>query len=228
MVDIYYHFHYSVNQKSSLHEYAEFCSTQYRTILKHCETRWLSLRKSRMLDMWDPVNSYFTSHPDVEKPGKVITISRILTEPLTKPWLYFLLNTLTVFDKFNTYVQISSTATIHRLHGESERLLKTVLSFFIKPEVILQHTSAISEIIYTEENHLLPNDCVFIGDETTALLLHISDNEGEAVGSFYKSVIKFYQGFVKRQLKVFDFKSQVSLFSIQPKSCVYHRLFLME
>ena len=104
-----------------------------------------------------------------------------------------------------------------------------MLSFFIKPEVILQHTSAISEIIYTEENHLLPNDCVFIEDETTALLLHISDNEGEAVGSFYKSVIKFYQGFVKKQLKIFDFKSQVlrTLFFLNPAEiqCVPQTVF---
>lgn len=34
MIDVYYHFHYSVNRKISLHEYSEFCSTEYQSIVK--------------------------------------------------------------------------------------------------------------------------------------------------------------------------------------------------
>ena len=55
LVDIYYHFRYSVKRISSLQEYADFCTIEYKSILRHCETRWLSLRKSiqRTLHMWD-------------------------------------------------------------------------------------------------------------------------------------------------------------------------------
>ena len=135
LVDIYYHFHHSVKRIESL---KDFCSTEYKSILKHCETRWLSLTRSlkRTLEMWDPLCSYFSSHPDVNKPGKVKTITALLMQPLTKAWMLFLSNILPVFDKFNVFFQTSSTSTIHKLHGESERLLKKVLSFFIHSQFI--------------------------------------------------------------------------------------------
>ena len=55
LVDIYYHFRNSVNRIVSLKEFAEFCCVDFKSILKHCETRWLSLRRAiiRTLDMWD-------------------------------------------------------------------------------------------------------------------------------------------------------------------------------
>ena len=82
LVDIYYHFRNCVNRVTSLHEFAEFCCVEYKCILKHCETRWLSLR---------------------------IAINRTL-ETSTKVWLCFLSNALAVFDKFNVFFQTSSTS----------------------------------------------------------------------------------------------------------------------
>ena len=211
LVDIYYHFRNSVKRMASLHDYAEFCSIEYKSVLNHCETRWLSLRRAiqRTLEMWEPLCSYFCSHPDVEKPGKVRTIFRLLSDPLTKPWLCFLSNTLAVFDKFNVFFQTSSTATIHKLHGESERLLKTVLSFFIDPCVLRLNSSDLTKVNYTDPSIHLPEEELFIGDDTAAFILHLRDNEGESVEGFYKGVVKFYEGFVKKQLKAFDFKSQI-------------------
>lgn len=46
LVDIYYHFRNSVNRIVSLREFAEFCCVEFKSILKHCETRWLSLRRA--------------------------------------------------------------------------------------------------------------------------------------------------------------------------------------
>ena len=59
---------------------------EFKSILKHCETRWLSLTCSikRTLEMWEPLLSYFTSHPDVEKAGKVNSIYCNLSDPLYK------------------------------------------------------------------------------------------------------------------------------------------------
>ena len=68
---------------ASLTEYADFCNTEYRSILKHVETRWLSL--TRVIQrMWDALCSYFASHSDVEKAGKVKNIHRLLSNPITK------------------------------------------------------------------------------------------------------------------------------------------------
>ena len=86
LVDIYYHFRNSVKRVSSLQDYANFCSVEYKAVLSHCETRWLSLRRAiiQTLQMWDPLYSYFHSHSDVEKPGKVRTVSMVLGDQLTK------------------------------------------------------------------------------------------------------------------------------------------------
>ena len=112
-----------------LKDFADFCSTEYKSILKHCETQWLFLTWSikRILEMWEPLCSYFFSHPDVENPGKVKTIVGLLSQPPTKAWLLFLSNILAVFDKFNAFLQTSSTSTIYKYHGESEHLLKQVI-----------------------------------------------------------------------------------------------------
>ena len=74
MVDVFYHFRSSVKRITALQEYAAFCDTEYKAVLKHCESRWLSPRRAivRMLDIWDCLCSYFCSHADVDKPGKVL------------------------------------------------------------------------------------------------------------------------------------------------------------
>ena len=66
LVDIYYHFHHSIKRVTSLVEYAAFCTIEYKSVVKHCQTRWLSLGHAikRTLQMWDPLCSYFLSHSD--------------------------------------------------------------------------------------------------------------------------------------------------------------------
>ena len=68
--------------------------------------------------------------------GEKIIIESHLKQSLTKAGLLFLFNVLVVFDKFNIYFQTMQTFTIHKLYGESERLLKTLLSFFIVSNVL--------------------------------------------------------------------------------------------
>ena len=205
---------------SSLQDYAHFCCIEYKSVLSHCETRWLSLRRAivRTLEMWEPLCSYFRSHSDVEKPGKVRSIDKILQNPFTKPWLLFLSNILAIFDKFNTYFQTSATATIHRLHGECERLLKTVLSFFVKTSEISSNSTDLTRVNYTSCSSYLSTEDIYIGDNTLALIINVSENEGESVKGFYEHVIKFYQRFLDKLLKVFDFRSEVlsSLSFIDP------------
>ncbi len=132
LIDIYYHFHRSVKRITSLHDYAEFCSVEFKVASKLSVTRWLSLRHAiHTLEMWNPLYSYFCSHPDVEKSGKVKSIFEELQHPLTKVWFYFLSNVLPIFDKFNTSFQTSSTATVHKLYGETKRLLKIFCPFLL-------------------------------------------------------------------------------------------------
>ena len=85
LVDMYYHFQHSVKRVASLVEYAEFCTTEKKSVVKHCQTRWLFLGSAikRTLQMWEPLCSYFFSHSDLEKAGKVRMVPRVLKDPLT-------------------------------------------------------------------------------------------------------------------------------------------------
>ena len=222
LIDIYYHFHHSVKRVTSFKEFADFCTTEYRSILKHVETRWLSLTKviQRTLHMWEPLCSYFTSHPDVEKPGKVKNISKLLNDPITKIWFHFLSYILAIFNKFNVFFQTAKTSTIHKLHGETLRLLKTVLSFFIDPLVVRTNSDDLTGIAYASStNHLATQD-MFIGDSTTALVLQHQD-EGCNITVFYEGAIRFYIAAVKKVLKVYDFRSNIlqTLSFLYPGKC---------
>ncbi len=46
VIDIYYWFDKSTKRKASLSEYCTFCDTSYREIVKHVNTRWLSLERA--------------------------------------------------------------------------------------------------------------------------------------------------------------------------------------
>ena len=59
-----------------------------------------------------------------------------------------------------------------------------------------------------DHNCQLIHEDIYIGDDTTALIPHLED-KGEDVESFYCSVVHFYEAFVTKQLKVFDFKSEI-------------------
>lgn len=63
MIDTYYYFDKSTKRKSGLAEYCTFCDTQYRKILKHVSTRWLSLEQAveRVLRQYPGLRSYFLS-----------------------------------------------------------------------------------------------------------------------------------------------------------------------
>ena len=135
LVDIFYHFHHSVKRVASLQEYATFCEVQFKSVLSHSETRWLSMGRSikRTLEMWDPLLSYFLSHPDVEKAGKIKSIATLLNKSKTKVYLLFLADMMDMFDKINMALQSSSTAMIHTIRDMMTRLLRRVLALFMQP-----------------------------------------------------------------------------------------------
>lgn len=65
LIDIFYHFHYSVKRKESFREYQEFCGAPMQRILKHAATRWLSLHKCihRTICQWPALHEVLFSEP---------------------------------------------------------------------------------------------------------------------------------------------------------------------
>ena len=86
-----------------------------------------------------------------------------------KVWLLFLLSALNIIDKFNMYFQTIGTATINRLHSESKRLFKSVL--FVLDKQTFSYLTRLTHLDYSNCRYQLPNDEVFVNDDTTATLL---------------------------------------------------------
>ena len=108
-----------------------------------------------------------------------------------------------MFDRFNIFFLTSSAATVHKILGESERLL---LSFYIDPKVVRLNSSDITKVNYTDSSNYLPGDKVFVGYNTTALLTHLRDNEGEQVHVVYEKVVNFYEQFIKKRYFLLSLK----------------------
>jgi hypothetical protein len=64
VIDIYYWFDKSTKRKALLAEFYSFCDVDYRKIVKHVNTRWLSLERAvtRVLQQFPGLKSYFLSN----------------------------------------------------------------------------------------------------------------------------------------------------------------------
>ena len=65
VLKIYGHFSVSAKRRETLKDFHSFVETEYREILRHVPTRWLSLQPciERILLFWKALSSYFLSRP---------------------------------------------------------------------------------------------------------------------------------------------------------------------
>ena len=97
----------SSKRKEIYQAFLEFCEVELLKILKHVTTRWLSLQKCviRVLHHWPALNSYFNSHEDVEKEGRVKRVAAALNMEM-KLYYLFLSFILGPLNEFNTAFQV--------------------------------------------------------------------------------------------------------------------------
>ena len=71
-LDLYYHFDHSSKKKNAHWEFNEFCGQEYKEILKHVSTRWLSCEKvnERVLNQFPSLSSYFLSQKKEKAVGR--------------------------------------------------------------------------------------------------------------------------------------------------------------
>ena len=105
-----------MKRKQELKAFCEFVQSTYKQILAHVETCWLSLLRviTRVLELWSPLVSYFTSHPEVEKQGRVKSIKERMCDEM-RLYLLFLQFLLPTMNAFNVAFQATSHTTIHLL-----------------------------------------------------------------------------------------------------------------
>ena len=137
LVDINTHFYLSVKWKDQFKDFCDFVNDTYRKILGHVETRWLSLLRVivRILEVWPALKSYFKSHAEVDKAGRVMTIKNLMCDE-TKLYLLFLSFLLPTINAFNVAFQATTYTTIHQLHPEMKKLTKRILRYFVDADII--------------------------------------------------------------------------------------------
>lgn len=153
MVDIYYWFHYSTKRKVMLSEYAEFCDQDYRKILKHVSTRWLSLEKAitRVLKQYVSLKAYFLSE-DGESQARFNRIKQAFSDPMTEVYLLFYQSALQSFINANLFLQ-REEPLIGSVSATLERFLRLLSCKFVLPKTV-KETTELDDLL-DQQTHVL-------------------------------------------------------------------------
>ena len=210
-VDLFYHFDKSTKRKEELHEFQEFTGTKQLKIIKHCKTRWLSLEKvvQRTLQQWPALNAYFDKLSEHDHSARVLRIQRHFRSHLTKLVLFFLEFSLDSMCKFNSAFQLT-LPMLPFLKSEVNRLLRILLSRFMKPEILAEAQNNFSSIDFDDSSAVLPDESVSIGHKTWLYLTENDDDLDERTKKrFFEGVKCFYTAVVTTMLTKFSFKDEL-------------------
>lgn len=88
-VDVSYWFDKSTKRKAGLEE---FCDTEYKEVVSHVSTRWLSLEQAitRILELYVSLTSYFQSADESQTPARLDRLQKQFSDPITEVYLLFL------------------------------------------------------------------------------------------------------------------------------------------
>lgn len=158
LVDIYHWFLYSTKRKCKLAEYAEFCDQEYRKILKHVSTRWLSLEKvvTTTLLQYQSLKTYFLSEND--SAARFKRLHTAFSNPMTEVYLLFYQSALQIFINLNLFLQ-REEPLIGAINSSLKRFLKLLACKFISPVTVKASTS-FQQLLDVEQ--YLPGMCVFL------------------------------------------------------------------
>jgi hypothetical protein len=210
LVEVFFHFYHSSNRKEKYKEFLEFTDTEPMKILKHCGTRWLSLEKcvDRLLHHWPALQSYFNSHEDVEKPGRVKRCASYLSNPEMHLYFQFISFILQPLNDFNTMFQADESRICY-LKEEITTLLRKFMGKFVKAKVI-QSAEDLTAVPFKNQDYQLNDNIIAIGVTTRAYMVdHADDIPPSSLSRFFSSVRKFYQVVAAKMLDKFPFKDPV-------------------
>ena len=161
------------------------------------QTRWLSLEScvSRVLEQWDALRLYFTGVVAEKKDPYYTTDSILdgLSNKYLKAQLEFLSVQLHRLNEFNTLLQ-SEDPVLHLLRDELHKLLKNILSGFVKMDVVRTCDPFTLPIDNPEFN--VDDDQIYLGILATATLSECADLQ--AVRTVKKACREFMVELVKQ------------------------------
>ena len=224
LIDVYFHFNHSAKRKEQYHEFLEFCDVAPLKILKHASTRWLSLEKciNRFLQQWPALLSYFESHEDRERPGRVKRCADYLASVEMKAYFRFLSFILEPLNAFNTIFQTDATQ-IAILMPEMNRLLRLFMAKFVLMRAIKSATDR-TKVCFADRSVQLDDDILAVGMAMRTMLADSEDDLTDGTRThIFKSVRLFYVAIVEKMVKIFPFHNTVlkdlAVVNPDPKLC---------
>ena len=195
LVDLYYWFDNSTKRKNELSSFCFFCDTQYREVIKHVSTRWLSLEHAveRTLQQYQALTSYFLSSD--ENQARFQRLKSGFSNPITEVYLLFYQAIIPTFTTLNKFLQ-RETPCIHLLNDKLQSFFFNLLSKFVKVSIIrdAKEKGELFDVDFSIDNQLQDGK-IFIGIMTRQILRKLL-NEGDIaeyeVSKFYSGVRDFY------------------------------------
>lgn len=129
------YFSVSAKRSAELIEMQEFFLTEQKKMVKLCTTRWLCMQHAvkRVLENWEVLYRYFQLASVEDNSKNIDFIFGEFNNSCTKAILLFLNYILNFFNIFNALFQ-GKKILINILSTECKKLLRQVISHFIKPE----------------------------------------------------------------------------------------------
>ena len=149
----------------------------------------------RILSQWDALQSYFNSHNDRERPGKVKRCTEACTDETVKLLCYFMHFALGRVNRFNQVFQ-SDGCQILELEGATKELLKAHLLNFVKSDVV-----STADDVSCVGNQKAHTELSILQQRTRYLSTIEDECDPAAIECFYKSVRKGYIAAVGKLLK---------------------------
>uniref|UniRef100_A0A1X7VKY4 HAT C-terminal dimerisation domain-containing protein n=1 Tax=Amphimedon queenslandica TaxID=400682 RepID=A0A1X7VKY4_AMPQE len=185
LVDNYFYFDKSTKRKNGLAKFCAFCDSQYKGLIKHVNTRWLSLSTAveRTLTQYAGLRSYFSSLDETNNRFQRLQVC-----------LYFYQACLQPFVHLNTLLQ-RNDPIIGIVANQLIKCLKTLLGKFVCVSSI-KEADHLTTVSYTTRDNQLDDNALHIGFSTRSLLhklLDEGDISPQQVNNFYRAVRNIYE-----------------------------------
>ncbi|XP_046802985.1 uncharacterized protein LOC124418983 [Lucilia cuprina] len=182
-----------------------------KKILHPCQTRWLSLEVVviRLIELYEPLKIYFAFAVNIDK----IDTAQYILDNLNfenKIYLCFLKYILGIINNINKMFQ-SETTEIQNLYDQMQKLLKTVLSNFIKLDLLKNDKFYL--LNYKDEQNILDYNEVYLGVYAREELLASGLEETEK-HKIVHNCINFYVELCDQILVRFDFGEKFQALSL--------------
>ena len=188
LINLYFWFEHSTKRKNQLRTFCEFCDQEYRQVIKHVSTRWLSLELAieRCLKQFPSLKSYFLSNSETQ--ARFNRLYEAFDDPMTEIHLLFMQNTLPIFTNANNFLQ-REEPMIYLLRPHLLSLFKKLLSKFVEPRIIAAAVGKDIHLVNFKSNQLEKEKLV-IGFTTHQLLHRLHEDSRvtqQQLSKFYTS-----------------------------------------